>query len=210
MLNFKLAWRAGAIVASVMAYSGLASAVKIGAPAPAIATKDIYGHEVNLADFKGKKYVVLEWHNKDCPFVKAQYQPGKMQALQAKWTEKGVAWFTIVSSAPGKQGNVDAAGAMADIKANRSHETSMILDPTGAIGHAYDAKTTPHLFVINLDGNVIYNGAIDDAHVDDSSNEKPKGMNYVDLALQEAMIEKKASLTHATSVPYGCSVKYGH
>ncbi|HUO58580.1 MAG TPA: redoxin domain-containing protein [bacterium] len=189
--------------------SSLAQAARVGDPAPNFTATDSHGKTHKLSDFKGK-YLVLEWHNQDCPFVVSQYK-GKMQRLQDKWTKKGVEWLAIISSAPGKQGYVDAAGANADVKTKGAHVTATCLDPEGVIATAYGAKTTPHMFVINPKGALIYNGAIDNAPREDgdvAKNENGEAfVNYVDQALTEAMVQKK-KVTIPSTPPYGCHVKY--
>ncbi|MGH7739201.1 MAG: redoxin domain-containing protein, partial [bacterium] len=163
---------------------------------------------IHMAQLKGK-YVVLEWHNPDCPFVKSQYK-GKMQKLQKKWTDRKVVWLSIISSAPGLQGAVDAAQANADVKNHQSNVTATILDPSGKIGRAYGAKSTPHMFVINPKGILIYDGAIDNAPLEDEFSDKTQDgavyVNYVDQALTESMAGRK--ITTPSTAPYGCGVKY--
>lgn len=185
-------------------------AAKVGDPAPDFTATDSKGAVHKLSDLKGQ-FVVLEWHNQNCPFVKSQYK-GKMQKLQAKWTAKGVQWFSVVSSAPDTEGYVDAAAANADLKNTRAHVTALFLDSDGTIGHAYDAKTTPHMFIINPKGTLVYDGAIDNAPLADQTVKKNSDgeafVNYVDRALQEVVVEKKDSPTVASTVPYGCHVKY--
>jgi peroxiredoxin len=201
----------GILLAGILVALGLnasVNAASVGQPAPAFKAVDTKGKNYKLSDLKGK-YVVLEWHNPDCPFVKSQYK-GKMQKLQQKWTAKGVVWLSVISSAPGLEGSVDTAGANADVKANQSHVTATLLDPTGAIGHAYGAKTTPHMFVIDPKGVLIYNGAIDNAPLEDALSDKTQDgsqyLNYVDQALTQAMGGQQVALT--STPPYGCGVKY--
>jgi peroxiredoxin len=182
-----------------------AFAAKVGEPAPAFTGLDANGKTVELSQYKGK-YVVLEWHNKQCPYVKTQYASGNMQKAQKDWTSKGVIWLSVVSSAPGGEGSVDAKAAKADIKDTHQSVTAMILDTNGTIGHAYDAKTTPHMFVIDPKGTLIYNGAIDDSKNHDASDVNAKTTNYVSLALNESMAGTPVS--HPTTKPFGCSVKY--
>lgn len=180
-----------------------ASAAKVGEAAPAFTATDSNGKQVALSQFKGK-YVVLEWHNQDCPFVVKHYG-GNMQKLQKEWTQKPVVWLAIISSAPGKQGHVDGAGANQDMQKHGAAPTATLLDPKGEIGRLYGAKTTPHMFVIDPAGQLIYNGAIDDkptANAADLAGAK----NYVSQALTEAMAGKPVS--QPTTTPYGCSVKY--
>ena len=125
-----------------------AYAARIGSPAPAFTGTDTHGQTHNLSDYRGK-FVVLEWTNKDCPYTRKQYDSGNMQSLQKEWTAKGVVWLTILSSASGEQGYVTAAEENAWITKVHAAPTAAILDPSGAIGHAYEAKTTPHMFVID-------------------------------------------------------------
>lgn len=187
---------------------GTSNAAKVGEPAPDFTATGSNGKTYKLSDLKGK-WVVLEWHNQDCPFVKSQYK-GKMQKLQAKWTKKGVKWFAVISSASGKEGAVDAEGANADMKATGSHVTATFMDLDGTIGHAYDAKTTPHMFVINPKGILVYDGAIDNAPLKDEAVAKNDDgepfVNYVDMALKEGMAGK--TISTPTTAPYGCHVKY--
>jgi AhpC/TSA family len=184
--------------------TSLAFAAKVGAPAPDFTGTSSQAKDISLGQYQGK-YVVLQWHNKDCPYVQAHYGSGNMQKLQKEWTSKGVIWLTIVSSAVGKQGYVDGKGAEADVRDTNAAPTATILDPAGTIGRAYRAQTTPHMFVINPQGTLIYDGAIDNRATTSKAN-VGGSMNYVSLALTEAMAGKP--LSHPTSRPYGCSVKY--
>jgi peroxiredoxin len=193
-----------ACLLSVATLAAPALAAKVGEPAPAFSGKDADGKTVQLSQYKGK-YVVLEWHNKDCPYVKAQYDGGNMQKTQKEWTDKGVVWLEVVSSAPKKEGYVDAAGAKADLKKTGSAASGVIIDSSGIIGHAYDAQTTPHLFVIDPKGTLVYNGAIDSSKSTDKAD-VAIAKNYVSQALTESMAGKPVSM--ATSKPFGCSVKY--
>jgi peroxiredoxin len=180
------------------------AAAIVGAPAPAFELRDAEGKTVKLGDFKGK-YVVLEWVNFQCPFVGKQYGSGNMQGLQKKYTGKGVVWLSICSSAPGKQGNVTGAEAEELIKEKDAAPSRFLLDPKGKVGKAYGAKTTPHMFVIDPKGIVVYNGAIDDkpsTRREDIATAK----NYVAAALDASMSGGKVVL--AATQPYGCSVKY--
>jgi peroxiredoxin len=184
--------------------SASAFAAKVNAPAPAFTATDWKGKTVSLADYKGK-YVVLEWHNKGCPFVKKYYGSGAMQKLQKEWTSKDVVWLTVLSSAKGNEGFDDATGAKVDMTSSKASPTDVILDADGKVGHAYGAQTTPHMFVIDKTGNLIYNGAIDDKPTAEASD-IPASTNYVSLALNESMAGK--TLSHPTTKPYGCGVKY--
>ncbi len=180
----------------------------VGEKAPAFTGRDTYGKIHKLSALKGK-FVVLEWHNHDCPFTMSQYK-GKMQKLQQEWTAKGVVWLRVISSAPGKEGYVTPQRANEDAESNGAVPTATLLDPKGIIGHAYGAKTTPHMFVIDPQGVLIYDGAVDNAPLqDDFSNMTPDGkpyVNYVDQALGQAMAGQE--VTVKSTSPYGCGVKY--
>jgi peroxiredoxin len=176
----------------------------VGSTAPAFSATDSKGAGRSLSDYKGK-YVVLEWFNPECPFVKKHYGSGNMQKLQEEFTKKGVVWLSIDSSAPGKEGNLSAEQAnktMADWKA---HSTALLLDPEGKVGQLYGAKNTPHMFVINPEGKIIYEGAIDSKASPDP-DDIPTSTNYVRVALDESMSGK--AVTTPSSRPYGCSIKY--
>ncbi len=183
-------------------------AAKVGEKAPSFTGKDTFGKTQKLSDYNGK-FVILEWHNHDCPFTQSQYK-GKMQKLQQEWTHKGVIWLRVISSAPGKDGYVTARKANLDAVRNGAIATATLLDPSGVIGRAYGAKTTPQMFIINPEGVLIYNGAVDNAPLEDDISEKnQKGepyLNYVDQALQEATSGQEVSIK--STPPYGCSVKY--
>ena len=183
-----------------------AFAARVGESAPAFTGTDTNGQTHSLAGYHGK-YVVLEWTNKDCPYTRAQYSSDNMQALQKEWTAKGVVWLTILSSAPGQQGYMTAAEENEWIKRVHADPTTAILDPTGIIGRAYEAKTTPHMLVIDPSGKLIYDGAIDDHPTTDPSD-VDKSHNYVSAALTEAMSGQ--SVVNAYTRPYGCSVKYAN
>lgn len=187
----------------LLAASG-ALAVKVGDPAPDFTATDSNDKTHHLAEYKGK-YVVLEWHNQGCPYTRKHYESGNMQRLQREWTSKGVVWFTVISSAPGTQGYVNASEENEYVKKLNATPTAVLLDPDGSLGHLYAAKTTPHMYVIDPNGVLIYNGAIDDHPTPDQSD-IPKSKNYVSAALQEAMSGKRVS--DPTTRPYGCSVKY--
>jgi len=187
------------------AVPALFAAAKVGDSAPDFTATASNGKTIRLADYRGK-YVVLEWHNNGCPYVGKHYRSGNMQRLQKEWTAKGVVWFTILSSAPGQQGYVTAGEENSYLAKMQAAPTAALLDPSGDIGHLYDAKTSPQMVVINPQGVVIYDGAIDDKPTTDLSD-VPGATNYVSLALQQSMAGKEVQ-TSATR-PYGCSVKYG-
>lgn len=176
----------------------------IGQSAPAFSVKDSSGKTRTLAEFKGK-YIVLEWLNYGCPFVKKQYNSGNMQKLQAEATKDGVIWLSVISSAPGKQGYSTPQQTDENTKQHKAVPTAVLLDTDGAMGKTYHAKTTPHMFVINPEGNLIYNGAIDDKDSTDLAD-IPVAHNYVLAALKEA--KKGEEVKVKTSKPYGCAVKY--
>ena len=181
-----------------------AAAPTVGAPAPAFTGTDTHGKKHSLADAKGK-YVVLEWHNQGCPFVKKHYETGNMQRLQKELTGQGVVWYSVISSAPGKQGYVTAAEEDGYLKEQGASPTAVIMDQDGSIGRLYGAKTTPHMFVIDDKGKLVYAGAIDDKPTPDKAD-VDGAKSYVLAAYQEAKAGKP--VTVATTAPYGCSVKY--
>jgi peroxiredoxin len=179
-------------------------ALTSGEPAPDFKLKGASGKNVTLSSFKGK-VVVLEWLNHGCPFVRKHYDSGNMQSLQKKFTAQDVIWLSIISSAEGKQGHVDEKGALADKAKNKSSATEILLDPQGTVGKLYEAKTTPHMFVVDKDGKLAYQGAIDstpDTNVDSVAAAK----NYVVAALTDLKAGKK--VTQPATSAYGCSVKY--
>ena len=181
-----------------------ALAVKVGDPAPGFTAIDNHGKPQKLSDYKGK-YVVLEWHNQGCPYTRKHYESGNMQQLQKKWTGKGVVWFTVISSGPGMQGFVTPTQEDEYLQKTHASPTAVLMDVTGTLGHLYDAKTTPEMFVISPDGTVVYEGAIDDRPTTDQKD-IAGAKNFVDAALSEAMASKP--VTEAATRPYGCSVKY--
>jgi peroxiredoxin len=180
------------------------AAAIVGQRAPSFELRDADGKAVKLDSYRGK-YVVLEWTNFGCPFVGKQYGSGNMQSLQKKYTEKGVVWLTICSSAKGKQGYVDGVGAKEGIKERDAAPTRFLLDPKGSVGKSYGAKTTPHMFVIDPKGTLIYNGAIDDKP-STNKDDVPTAKNYVAAALDESMAGETVAMS--ATQPYGCSVKY--
>ncbi len=194
------------LLAFTLGFAALAQASAVpGKPAPDFNVTDAQGNTHQLADYEGE-WLVLEWFNKDCPFVKKHYGSGNMQELQRSYAAKGVKWLTVISSANGKQGYLEPADAL-KVAADHNHaaSASFLLDPEGTMGKAYDAKTTPHMFVINPEGVIVYAGAIDD---NDSANPAviPDSTNYVKAALDAAMAGNPVAT--ATSRPYGCTIKY--
>lgn len=182
-----------------------ALALKPGDVAPTFRGLDSNGGFQRLAEYRGN-FVVLEWTNRDCPYTRKHYESGNMERLQREWTAKGVVWLTVISSAPGKQGYATAAVENAYLKKMHASPTAVIFDPSGTIGRMYDAKTTPDMFVIDPQGKLIYEGAIDDRPTPDPASLQG-ATNYVSEALQEAM--KGEPVKTPVTRPYGCSVKYG-
>ncbi len=176
----------------------------VGAPAPSFTLTDTKGATHALADFAGKP-VVLEWTNPECPFVKKHYGAKNMQALQAKYVAQGAVWLSVCSSAPGKQGHYPADEWNRILAEQGSAATALLLDPDGQVGLAYGAKTTPHLFVIDAAGTLVYDGAIDDNPSTDSAD-IPGARAYVAEALDAVLAG--APVPVAQTKPYGCSVKY--
>ncbi len=180
------------------------AAPEIGKPAPDFTATDSNGKTVKLSDYKGK-IVVLEWTNDGCPYVKKHYASHNMQTLQKEETAKGIVWLTVISSAPGQQGYVDGAGANELTRSRDASPTAVLLDPDGQVGHLYDARTTPHMFIVDAQGTLVYMGGIDDkptANPADIATAK----NYVRAALDN--LESGKPIDAAVTRPYGCSVKY--
>ena len=184
--------------------SGVGHAAKVGEPAPDFTGTDSHGKTVRLADLKGK-FVVLEWHNQGCPFVVKHYDSGNMQRLQKQLTEQGVVWLTVISSAPGKQGYVTGEQEKKYLEEKHAAPTNVLFDPQGTLGQLYGAKTTPHMFIIDDKGVLVYAGAIDDKS-GTSQSEIATANNYVLAAFTEARAGKP--VTTSSTAPYGCSVKY--
>ena len=181
------------------------AAPEVGKPAPDFSAVDSNGKTVNLSDYRGK-IVVLEWTNDGCPYVKKHYSSGNMQSLQKDETAKGIVWLTIISSAPGAQGYVDGSGANDLTSSRGAAPTAVLLDPDGKVGHLYDARTTPHLFIVNADGALVYMGGIDDKATTNAAD-IATSKNYVRAALDDVLAGKPVE--QAVTRPYGCSVKYG-
>lgn len=196
------------LVSSLVLAAGLAAPaaaeVATGKPAPGFTATDSNGRSHTLAGLKGKT-VVLEWTNHECPYTIKHYASGSMQALQAEAAAKGVVWLSVVSSAPGQQGFVDAAKANELTASRKAHPAAVLLDPKGTLGHLYEAKSTPHMFVIDAEGNLAYAGAIDDKPSADQKD-IAGARNHVREALAALASGKRPS--PAATRPYGCSVKY--
>ena len=183
-----------------------ALAVAPGAAAPDFKGTDSNGVQHSLSNYRGK-FVVLEWANKGCPYDQKHYLSGSIESQQREWTAKDVVWLTVISSAPGEQGYVTPSEENTYLKTMHAAPTAALLDPTGAIGRLYEAKTTPHIFVIDPAGKLIYQGALDDKPTTEQADLKG-ARNYLNETLTAAMAGKPISV--ASTRPYGCSVKYAH
>jgi peroxiredoxin len=181
-----------------------AASAAIGMPAPAFVATDSNGGTVALSALKGKT-VVLEWSNDGCPFVRKQYRSGNMQSLQKSFTAQGVVWLTVISSAPGRQGYVNGTQANRLSRERNAAPSAVLLDPQGELGHIYDAKTTPHVFVIDKNGGLVYSGGVDSIDSTDPSDIS-KAVPYLKNALTETLANQP--VTMPLTRPYGCSVKY--
>ncbi|MBC2595103.1 thioredoxin family protein [Ruficoccus amylovorans] len=192
----------------VIAFLGAAFAAQ-GAPKPGDKAPDFTlqgadGKEYTLSDYEGQ-YVILEWLNHGCPYVKKHYDSGNMPATQAKQTADGVVWLSIVSSAPGKQGYETPEQTLKTAEAKGSKASAILLDPTGKVGKEYGAKRTPEMFIINPEGEIVYHGAIDSISSASQADIKD-AKNYVNAAMAEAKAGQPVS--QASTQPYGCGVKY--
>ena len=201
-MKTKLLVSALTCLASVAIFA--ADSPPVGSAAPDFSVSDSKGKAQSVSQYKGK-YVVLEWFNPECPFVKKHYGGGNMQKLQEEFTGKGVVWLSIDSAAPGKEGNLTPEQAEKKMTEWKTHSTALLLDPEGNAGKTYGAKNTPHMFVINPEGKIIYEGAIDSKATPNPAD-IPSSTNYVKAALDEALAGK--TVTTPSSRPYGCSVKY--
>ncbi len=177
---------------------------KVGEKAPDFTLVDSHGNEHSLSDFHGQ-FVVLEWLNHECPFVRKFYNANKMQELQKKYTDKGVVWLSIISSREGEQGFMTPEEINKANEEKNVYAAAVLIDEPGNVGRLYNARVTPHMYVINPDGVLIYDGAIDD-----KPTANPRDIegahNYVIAALDAAMNGREVKIS--TTRPYGCSVKY--
>ena len=190
-------------VAIACALCTSALAIVPGQPAPAFSVTDLAGKPVNLADYKGKT-VVLEWHNFGCPFVQKHYKSGNMQALQKKYGSD-VVWLAVSSTAKTASDYIEPASISKQLSEFKAQPARYLLDEPGTVGRAYGAKTTPHMYIIDPQGKVVYNGAIDDRQSTNVADVKG-AKNYVTAALDEMKAGKPVSV--AATTPYGCSVHY--
>ena len=192
-------------VTNLLFVSSVHASPSLGTPAPQFKGIDSNKNEIFLSDFQGK-VVILEWTNHDCPYVRRQYMTGNMQMIQGKAKDMGVVWISIISSAPGTQGYVTRHQANKLTASRQALPTHVVMDPTGVIGKLYGARTTPHMYILDTKGTLVYKGAIDDKPT--SWGKIDAGTkNYVLDALSELMAGNR--ITHAATQPYGCSVKYG-
>ena len=194
------------LVAGLFLFTGASARAEVtpGQPAPDFTLQDSQGSPYTLSAQKGH-YVVLEWFNVECPFVRKHYDSSNMQVLQRTWRDRGVVWWSISSSAKGKQGSYAAAELEHKMRNAGSSAAAVLKDEDGVVGKEYGAKTTPSMFIIDPEGVVIYAGAIDDKPSVDKADVKG-ALNYVTQALTEAMAGKPVSVSSVPS--YGCSVKY--
>jgi len=192
-------------LALILAISTLpALAVAPGTAAPDFKGTDSNGVQHSLSEYRGK-FVVLEWANKGCPYDQKHYLSGSIESQQREWTAKDVVWLTVISSAPGEQGYVTPSEENTYLKTMHAAPTAALLDPTSAIARLYEAKTTPHIFVIDPTGKLIYQGALDDKPTTEQADLKG-ARNYLNETLTAAMAGKPVPV--ASTRPYGCSVKY--
>jgi peroxiredoxin len=176
----------------------------VGSAAPDFSAPDANGKTHSLSQYKGK-YVVLEWFNPECPFVKKHYGSDNMQKLQQEYTGKGVVWLTIDSNAAGTEGNLTSEQAQKVMNSWKTHQTALLLDPESNVARSYGAKNTPNMVVINPEGKIVYEGAIDSKATPNPAD-IPSSTNYVKAALDESLAGKPVSTS--STRPYGCSVKY--
>jgi len=201
-MNMKVAL---AVFTSLIATTVFASDVPpVGSAAPDFSLTDAQGKTHSLSEYKGK-YVVLEWFNPECPFVKKHYGTSNMQNLQKQYTDKGVVWLTIDSNAPGTEGSITPEQAQKVSASWKTHQTALLLDPEGKAGRAFGAKNTPNMVIISPEGKIAYEGAID-SKASPNPADIPSSTNYVKAALDESLAGKR--ITTPQTKPYGCSVKY--
>src|SRR5438874_9241900 len=201
-MKTKLILTAITVVASGVLYA--ADVPPVGSAAPDFSSPDANGKNQSLAEYKGK-YVVLEWFNPECPFVKKHYGSDNMQKLQAEYTGKGVVWLTIDSNAPGTEGNITAEQAKKIMDSWKTKQTALLLDPESKIAKLYGAKNTPDMVIVNPEGKIVYEGAID-SKASPNPADIPTSINYVKAALDESLGGKAVS--NAQTKPYGCHITY--
>ena len=184
--------------------SAAGTPVQIGQPAPDFTAFNSASNRVSLNDYRGKT-VVLEWTNADCPYTRKHYNSGNMQSVQRLARENGIVWLTVISSAPGKQGYLNGAGADALTQSRQALPSAVLLDPTGALARLFAAKTTPHMFVIDPNGVLQYMGGMDSVATADEAD-IGRAVPY----LKEAMLSvaQGHAAPRAITRPYGCSIKF--
>ena len=194
------------ISASLLAFAATASqaAPAVGQPAPDFSLKDLSGKTVRLSDYRGK-HVVLEWTNPGCPYVQKHYDSGNMPAVQKEATGKGVVWLAINSTEKDSGDYLEPARLSAWQKERKSQPTALLMDEQGTAGMAYGARTTPHMYIVNPQGQLVYAGGIDSIPSSNPDDIKT-AVNYVRQGLNESLAGKPISA--ATTRPYGCSIKY--
>lgn len=205
MTRFTKIFAATTAIAALSLTGTAMAEIATGSTVADMTVTDSNGTLHNLSDFKGKN-IVLEWTNDGCPYVKKHYATNNMQNLQKSATAEGdTVWLSVISSAPGKQGHVDGAGANALVAKHAAAPSAVVLDEEGTMGRAFNARTTPHMYVINADQTLVYQGAIDDNRsANHATVEGAK--NYVAAALAD--IDAGRPVAEAETAPYGCSVKY--
>jgi len=199
-----IGWLASAALCLGLWSATATANVSVGGPAPDFTLTDSEGNARSLSDFRGQK-VILEWTNHDCPFVKKHYDAGNMQDLQRETTGAGIAWLTIISSKPGAQGYVEADEANELTRTRNAAPTAVLFDPSGDVGRAYGARTTPEMFAIDAEGTILYMGAIDD-----QPSARPESLNGANNFVRAALADIAAGRAVATAqtTPYGCTIKY--
>jgi glutathione peroxidase-family protein len=203
-MKYARSFRVLVIALAIACNIAMAKNARVDQPAPDFSLSDSEGKKHSLSDFKGK-WVVLEWVNFGCPYVRKHYDSGNMQSLQKTYTEKDVVWLSICSSAPGKQGYYEGEELRSQIKEEGSSATAYLIDSEGTVGKMYEAKTTPHMYIVNPEGVLVYAGGIDNIPSSNKDDLK-KATNYVRETLDVAMAGKE--IVVKGSRPYGCSVKY--
>lgn len=191
-------------VSAMLVRGDAVASIEPNGAAPAFSVQDAQGRTRTLSEFRGR-VVVLEWTNHGCPYVQRHYRPGAMQALQQEVTAAGIVWLQVISSAPGEQGYLDGAGALAQVQSDNARPTATLLDPTGVMGRAYAARNTPQMFVIDAQGRVVYQGAIDDRPTARAAAAEG-ATNYLRAALADIAAGRPVQIAQTT--PYGCTVKY--
>jgi len=195
---------AAVLVINMTSWNSEKTGAVVGEQAPTFEVMDAYGNMHALSDYEGQ-FVILEWLNHDCPFVRKHYDGDNMQRLQKKYTEQGVVWLSVISSVPGTQGYLEPEEAQAITQEKNASPTAVLLDTDSVMGRAYDARVTPQMYIIAPDGELLYNGAIDDKPTA-RPGDLEGAYNYVESAMASAMNGEEIRVK--TNTPYGCTVKY--